>query len=153
MVHPSLSLFQTGGSSSLTSDYGSDTVYETSELGSPSVGHDDISEIGTEDLNLDEEVTNPIEKLVNFSMSNIDEGLSMSQTILEQLEDFPKHKVRSRYVNSIQGKDVYNGNASKDVFLGNNGSRLLSELESSAHSVMHNRNLSIESADGFSLHW
>uniref|UniRef100_M4E5A8 PX domain-containing protein n=1 Tax=Brassica campestris TaxID=3711 RepID=M4E5A8_BRACM len=152
MVHPSLSLFQTGGSSSLTSDYGSDTVYETSELGSPSVGHDDISEIGTEDLNLDEEVTNPIEKLVNFSMSNIDEGLSMSQTILEQLEDFPKHKVRSRYVNSIQGKDVYNGNASKDVFLGNNGSRLLSELESSAHSVMHNRNLSIESADGFSLH-
>ncbi|CAF2132641.1 unnamed protein product [Brassica napus] len=152
MVHPSLSLFQTGGSSSLTSDYGSDTVYETSELGSPSVGHDDISEIGTEDLTLDEEVTNPIEKLVNLSMSNIDEGLSMSQTILEQLEDFPKHKVRSRYVNSIQGKDVYNGNASKDVFLGNNGSRLLSELESSAHSVMHNRNLSVESADGFSLH-
>ncbi|CAN7015497.1 unnamed protein product [Brassica rapa subsp. trilocularis] len=152
MVHPSLSLFQTGGSSSLTSDYGSDTVYETSELGSPSVGHDDISEIGTEDLNLDEEVTNPIEKLVNFSMSNIDEGLSMSQTILEQLEDFPKCKVRSRYVNSIQGKDVYNGNASKDVFLGNIGSRLLSELESSAHSAMHNRNLSVESADGFSLH-
>nr|VDD40798.1 unnamed protein product [Brassica oleracea] len=152
MVHPSLSLFQTGGSSSLTSDYGSDTVYETSELGSPSVGQDDISEIGTEDLTLDEEVTNPIEKLVNFSMSNIDEGLSMSQTILEQLEDFSKRKVRSRYVDNIQGKDVYNGNASKDVFLGNNGSRLLSELESSAHSVMHNRNLSVESADGFSLH-
>ncbi|KAH0871537.1 hypothetical protein HID58_078559 [Brassica napus] len=152
MVHPSLSLFQTGGSSSLTSDYGSDTVYETSELGSPSVGQDDISEIGTEDLTLDEEVTNPIEKLVNFSMSNIDEGLSMSQTILEQLEDFSKRKVRSRYVDNIQGKDVYNGNASKDVFLGNNGSRLLSELESSAHSVMHNRNLSVESAAGFSLH-
>ncbi|CAN6880719.1 unnamed protein product [Brassica oleracea] len=152
MVHPSLSLFQTGGSSSLTSDYGSDTVYETSELGSPSVGQDDISEIVTEDLTLDEEVTNPIEKLVNFSMSNIDEGLSMSQTILEQLEDFSKRKVRSRYVDNIQGKDVYNGNASKDVFLGNNGSRLLSELESSAHSVMHNRNLSVESADGFSLH-
>ncbi|KAF2551245.1 hypothetical protein F2Q68_00037723 [Brassica cretica] len=152
MVHPSLSLFQTGGSSSLTSDYGSDTVYETSELGSPSVGQDDISEIGTEDLTMDEEVTNPIEKLVNFSMSNIDEGLSMSQTILEQLEDFSKRKVRSRYVDNIQGKDVYNGNASKDVFLGNNGSRLLSELESSAHSVMHNRNLSVESADGFSLH-
>ncbi|KAL0739319.1 hypothetical protein Bca4012_015529 [Brassica carinata] len=152
MAHPSLSLFQTGGSSSLTSDYGSDTVYETSELGSPSLGHDGISEIGTKDLTLDEEVTNPIEKLVNFSMSNIDEGLSMSQTILEQLEDFPKHKVRSRYVNNIQGKDAYNGNASKGVFLGNNGSRHLSESESSAHSVMHDRNLSVESADGFSLH-
>ncbi|KAG2245290.1 hypothetical protein Bca52824_092890 [Brassica carinata] len=151
MVHPSLSLFQTGGSSSLTSDYGSDTVYETSELGSPSLGQDDISEIGTEDLTLDEEVTNPIEKLVNFSMSNIDEGLSMSQTILEQLEDFPKHKVRSRYVNNIAGKDVYNGNASKGV-LANNGSRLLSEPEPLAHSVMHERNLSFESADGFSLH-
>ncbi|KAJ0262899.1 PX domain-containing protein EREL1 [Hirschfeldia incana] len=152
MAHPSLSLFQTGGSSSLTSDYGSDTVYETSELGSSSVGQDDLSEIGTEDLTLDEEVTNPIEKLVNFSMSNIDEGLSMSQTILEQLEDFPKHKVRSRYVNNIQGKDAYNGNASKDVFLGNNGSRHLSESESPAHLGMHDRNLSVESADGFSLH-
>ncbi|KAF8058138.1 hypothetical protein N665_1250s0001 [Sinapis alba] len=147
MAHPSLSLFQTGGSSSLTSDYGSDTVYETSEL-----GQDDISEIGTEDLTLDEEVTNPVEKLVNFSMSNIDEGLSMSQTILEQLEDFPKHKVRSRYVNNIQGKDPYNGNASKGVFLGNNDSRHLSESESSAHLVTHDRNLSVESADGFSLH-
>ncbi|KAJ4899151.1 Phox (PX) domain-containing protein [Raphanus sativus] len=151
MAHPSLSLFQPGGSSSLTSDYGSDTVYETSELGSPSVGHDDISEIGTEDLTLDEEVTNPIEKLANFSMSNIDEGLSMSQTILEQLEDFPKHKVRSRYVNNIQGKDAYNRNASKGVFLGNNGSRHLYESESSAPLVMHDRNLSVESADGFSL--
>lgn len=152
MVHPSLSFFQAGGSSSLTSDYGSDTAYETSELGSPSLGQDDISEIGTEDLTLDEEVTNPIEKLANFSMSNIDEGLSMSQTILEQLEDFPKHKVRSRYVNNILGKDVYNGNASKGVFLANNGSRLLSDPESSTHSVMHDRKLSVESADGFSLH-
>ncbi|ESQ53960.1 hypothetical protein EUTSA_v10024530mg [Eutrema salsugineum] len=152
MVHPNLSLFQAGGSSSLTSDYGSDTAYETSELGSPSVGQDDISEIGTEDLTLDEEVTNPIEKLVNFSMSNIDEGLSMSQTILEQLEDFPKHKVRSRYVNNILGKDMYNGNASKGVLLANNGSRLLSEPESSTPSVIHNRKLSVESADGFSLH-
>ncbi|XP_010432765.1 PREDICTED: uncharacterized protein LOC104716970 [Camelina sativa] len=150
LVHPSLSLFHAGGSS-LTSDYGSDTAYETSELGSPSLGQDDISEIGTEDLTLDEDITNPIEKLVNFSMSNIDEGLSMSQTILEQLEDFPKHKARSRYVNSILGKDVYNGNASKGVFLANNGSRLLSEPESS-HSVMHDRKLSVESADGFALH-
>ncbi|XP_019100929.1 PREDICTED: uncharacterized protein LOC104787667, partial [Camelina sativa] len=150
LVHPSLSLFHAGGSS-LTSDYGSDTAYETSELGSPSLGQDDISEIGTEDLTLDEDITNPIEKLVNFSMSNIDEGLSMSQTILEQLEDFPKHKARSRYVNNILGKDVYNGNASKGVFLANNGSRLLSEPESS-HSVMHDRKLSVESADGFALH-
>ncbi|KAF8110900.1 hypothetical protein N665_0078s0090 [Sinapis alba] len=152
MVHPSLSLFQTGGGSSLTSDYGSDTAYETSEFGSPSLGQDDVSEIGTEDLTLDEEVINPMEKLLNLSMSNIDEGLSMSQTILDQLEDFPKHKVRSRYVNSIPGKDVYNGNASKGVLLANNGSRLLSEPEPLIHSVMHDRNLSFESADGFSLH-
>ncbi|XP_023634607.1 PX domain-containing protein EREL1 isoform X2 [Capsella rubella] len=150
MVHPNLSLFHAGGSS-LTSDYGSDTAYETSELGSPSLGHDDISEIGTEDLTLDEDITNPIEKLVNFSMSNIDEGLSMSQTILEQLEDFPKHKARSRYVNNILGKDAYNGNASKGVFFANSGSRLLSAPESSL-SVMHDRKLSVESADGFALH-
>ncbi|XP_010546553.1 PREDICTED: uncharacterized protein LOC104818613 isoform X2 [Tarenaya hassleriana] len=93
LVHPNLSLFQAGGTSSLTSDYGSDTAYDTSEFGSPSMGRDDISEIGTEDLTLDEDLTKPIEKLARFSMSNIDEGLSMGQTILEQLQDFPKHKV------------------------------------------------------------
>ncbi|CAN8273259.1 unnamed protein product [Cochlearia groenlandica] len=140
MVHPSLSFFPAGGSSSLTSDYGSDTAYETSELGSASLGRDDISENGTEDLTMEEEVTNPMEKLVNFSISNIDEGLSMSQSILEHLEDFPKHKVRSRYVNDILGKDVYNKNAYKDVFLADNGS------------AMHDRNLSVESVYGVSLH-
>ncbi|XP_010546550.1 PREDICTED: uncharacterized protein LOC104818613 isoform X1 [Tarenaya hassleriana] len=146
LVHPNLSLFQAGGTSSLTSDYGSDTAYDTSEFGSPSMGRDDISEIGTEDLTLDEDLTKPIEKLARFSMSNIDEGLSMGQTILEQLQDFPKHKVRSRYVNSNLPKDMYNGNASECILPANYGSQVFTEPESS-HTVLHDRKLSAESDD------
>ncbi|CAL9234014.1 unnamed protein product [Arabidopsis halleri] len=150
LVHPNLSFLHSGGSSLLSSDYGSDTAYETSELGSASLGQDDVSETGTGDLTLDKDLTNPTEKLVKFSMSNIDEGLSMSQTIIEQLDDFPKHRVHLGYANDILKTDLYNGNAFKGVFRDNNGLRLLSESETS-HLVMHNRKLSAESADGLPL--
>ncbi|CAD5319470.1 unnamed protein product [Arabidopsis thaliana] len=145
LVHPN-----SGGSSLLSSDYGSDTAYETSELGSASLGQDDVSETDTGDLTLDEDLTNPTEKLVKFSMSNIDEGLSMSQTIIEQLEDFPKHRVHLGYANDITETNSYNGKASKGVFRANNDLRRRSESETS-HSVMHDRKLSLESADGVSL--
>jgi hypothetical protein len=145
LVHPN-----SGGSSLLSSDYGSDTAYETSELGSASLGQDDVSETDTGDLTLDEDLTNPTEKLVKFSMSNIDEGLSMSQTIIEQLEDFPKHRVHLGYANDITETNSYNGKASKGVFRANNDLRCRSESETS-HSVMHDRKLSLESADGVSL--
>lgn len=46
---PSDSGFTLIGSSSVTSDYGSDTAYETSELGTPKLGRDNGSEIGVED--------------------------------------------------------------------------------------------------------
>ncbi|KAK9945983.1 hypothetical protein M0R45_011470 [Rubus argutus] len=118
------------GSSSITSDYGSDTAYETSELGTPRLGRDDGSEMGIEDLVLDEDLTSPIEKLVKFGMTNIDEGLFMGQSILEQLEGLPKHKMHGRHVN-ITGKDMYNGNASKPSILARNGMELFSQPEHS----------------------
>lgn len=119
------------GSSSITSDYGSDTAYETSELGTPRLGRDDSSEMGIEDLALDEDLTSPIEKLVKFGMTNIDEGLFMGQTILEQLEGLPKYKMHGRHVNNITGKDMYNGNASKPSILARNGMELFSQPEHS----------------------
>ncbi|XP_008219512.1 PREDICTED: uncharacterized protein LOC103319712 isoform X1 [Prunus mume] len=132
------------GSSSITSDYGSDTAYETSELGTPRQARDDSSEIGIEDLLLDEDLTSPIEKLVKYGMTNIDEGLFMGQTILEQLEGLPKHKVHARNVNNVIGKDTYNGNASKTSIQARNGMELFSAPE---HSKVfgHSRKLSNES--------
>ncbi|KAM7277464.1 hypothetical protein ACFE04_019330 [Oxalis oulophora] len=104
-AHPSSS--HLAGSSSVTSDYGSDTVYETSELGTPRFGRDNSSEISIEELSLDEDLTNPLDNLVKYGMSNIDEGLFMGQTILDQLEGLPKNRTRVRLVNN---KEASNGN-------------------------------------------
>ncbi|XP_070669871.1 PX domain-containing protein EREL1 isoform X2 [Malus domestica] len=131
-------------SSSITPDYGSDTAYETSELGTPRLGRNDSSDIGLEDLVLDEDLTSPIEKLVKYGMTNIDEGLFMGHTILEELEGLPKHKVNARHVNNVVGKDTYNGNASKSSILARNGMELFSEPERSKV-FNHARKLSNES--------
>ncbi|PON89886.1 Phox domain containing protein [Trema orientale] len=132
------------GSSSITSDYGSDTAYEVSELGTPRLGRDDNNDMGMEDLTLDEDLTSPIENLVKYSMSNIDEGLFMGQTILEQLEGLPRNKVHARHFNIVVGKDVYNGNVSKSSFLSSNGMDLFSEQEINKV-IAHARKLSNES--------
>ncbi|CAN0877556.1 PX domain-containing protein EREL1 [Linum grandiflorum] len=125
--------------SSVASDYGSDTAYEASEIGTPRLGKDENSEIGMEDLTLDEDFTNPIEKLAKYGMSNIDEGLFMGQTILEQLEGIPRNKSHTRHANISTRNSMYNGNASsKVVSLSGNGVELFSEPE-------HVRKLSSES--------
>ncbi|EEF46943.1 PX domain-containing protein EREL1 isoform X1 [Ricinus communis] len=140
------------GSSSVTSDYGSDTAYETSELGTPRLGRDEQCDVGIEDLTLDEDLTNPIEKLVKYGMSNIDEGLFMGQTILEQLEGLPRHKPHATHMNNVTGKDTYNGNASRISFPASNGMELFSETEP-GKVFGHGRKLSSESvgSDGSSL--
>ena len=119
-------------------------MYETSELGTPRLGRDDSSEIGLGDLTFDEELTGSIEKLVKYGMSNIDEGLFMGQTILEQLEDFPRHKTHTRNINNTLGKDTYNGNGSRASFLAGNGLELFSEPDP-AKMAGHVRKLSTES--------
>lgn len=142
---PSDSGFTLIGSSSVTSDYGSDTAYETSELGTPKLGRDNGSEIGVEDLTLDEDLTSPIENLVKYGMSNIDEGLFMGQTILEQLEGFPRHKAHAQqHPNNATGKNVNNGNVSKALFLSGNGMDLFSEPEP-GKVIGHARKLSADS--------
>ncbi|KAK9280523.1 hypothetical protein L1049_014215 [Liquidambar formosana] len=142
--HPNSSLSMVAGSSSITSDYGSDTAYETSEFGTPRLGRDRNSEVGMEDLAMDEDLTSPIEKLVKYGMSNIDEGLFIGETILEQLEGLPRHKSQARTVDSILGKYTDNGNASKAAFLAGDRMDILSELED--HKVIgHARKISSES--------
>nr|XP_043606430.1 PX domain-containing protein EREL1 [Erigeron canadensis] len=97
-------------STPLTPDYGSDTAYETSEIGTSSLGRDNISEAGTEDLSLDEDLTGPLEKLVKHGISNIDEGLLMGNAILEQVEGYPRHTIHSREINKVSKSDDKNGN-------------------------------------------
>ncbi|KAG4190415.1 hypothetical protein ERO13_A07G029000v2 [Gossypium hirsutum] len=143
-IHPSSNTSHIAGCSSVTSDYGSDTAYETSELGSPRLGRDNSSDIGLADLTLDEDLSGSIENFVKYGMSNIDEGLSMGQTILEQLEDFPKHKTHRRNINKTLEKGTYNGNGSRASFLGADGLELFSEPEP-AKMAGHARKLSTES--------
>lgn len=149
-LHSGLSL--AAGSSSVASDYGSDTPYDASEVGTPRIGQDDNSEVGTDDLTLDEDTTNPIEKLVKYGISNIDEGLFMGQTILEQLEGLPRHKVNARHVNNVTGKDRSNGNSYDSSLLGNNTMELFSQ-PGQAKVLGHIRKLSNESvgSDGSSI--
>ncbi|KAF5726252.1 Phox domain-containing protein isoform 1 [Tripterygium wilfordii] len=142
---PLSSLSLVGGSSSITSDYGSDTAYDTSDLSTPRLGNDENFEIGVEDVTMGEDLANPIEKLVKYGMSNIDEGLFMGQTILEQLEGFPRHKPHAKLVNNVVNMNNYNGNVSQASFLSTNGLELFSEPEH-GKSIGHARKLSTESA-------
>ncbi|GMG98991.1 hypothetical protein Nepgr_000831 [Nepenthes gracilis] len=131
-------------STSIMSDYGSDTVYETSELGTPSLGRDDSSEVGMEDLSLDDNLENPIEKLVRYGVANIDEGLLMGETILDQLEGLPSMKTHTSQITD-------NGNSSKAAFLAGDGMDTLIEAAETAKEISHDQmhsNESIESDMG-----
>lgn len=138
-IHASSSYHTLGGSSSFTTDYGSDTIYETSDLGSPSLGRDDSSEGVVENLTLDDDMSNPIETLVKYGMSNIDEGLLMGESILDQLEGLPKHKVSTKSITD-------NGSSSKDAHLAVNSMNNLFEAEISKE-IGHARRPSNESVE------
>lgn len=142
-VHPN-SIQSVAGSASLTSDYGSDTAYEASEIGTSSLGRDNSSEVGMEDLSLDEDLTGPIERLVKYGMSNIDEGLFMGHAILEQLEGLPRLKTNAGEINKVAKTSTNNGNASRGAYLASDTMELLSDPE---HNKVfhHTRKLSSES--------
>ncbi|KAL3655837.1 hypothetical protein CASFOL_000233 [Castilleja foliolosa] len=108
------SISAVAGSSSLASDYGSDTAYEaSSEIGSPSLGRDNNSELGMEDLSYYDSITSPVDNFLKYGMSNIDEGLSMGQSIIEKLESFPRHTLRATEVHFNSEHDTSNGSSSK----------------------------------------
>lgn len=136
-----LSVF--AGSSSGTPDYGSDTAYETSELGTPR-GRDNSPEISLEDLVSDQDTTTPIEALVKYGISNIDTGLFAGENILEQLEGFPRHKMQGKGVSNVTNKDTHNGNPPGPASFSSEGVEHFTEPE---HGILsgHGRRLSTES--------
>lgn len=128
-------------SSSLTSDYGSDTAYEISDVGTPRLGRDNNSDFGTDDLSLEEDVTSPIDKFVKYGMSNIDEGLFMGQAILEQLGNYPRHRMHNRESNKANG----NSSKSSDLSVCTDGVNGLSLERENTKVTRHARKLSAES--------
>ncbi|KAK4744610.1 hypothetical protein SAY87_010922 [Trapa incisa] len=126
-------------------DYGSDYAYEASDVGTPRLTEDNSSEMAMEDLSLNGDLSNPIEKLVKYGISNIDEGLFMSQVILEELEGFPRSKVQVGNVNNPSGKILENGHASRASYITGNDSEIFSELEN-AKTIIHARQLSADSS-------
>ena len=116
-LKPESSSIQSVASASFTSDYGSDTAYEASEIGASSQGKDYSSEVGIEELSFDEDLTDPIERLMKYGMSNIDDGLFMGQAILDQLESFPRNKGNAVKV-TVANTNVSNGNTSGSAYTG-----------------------------------
>ncbi|RAL52822.1 hypothetical protein DM860_007590 [Cuscuta australis] len=103
-TNPGVGFSTITGSSSHASDYGSDTAYEASEL-------------GTEDLSLDEDSTSPIDMFMKYGMSNIDEGLFMGHAILDQLGNFPKNKIHTKEINNnVIDESMSSGNVSKSSY-------------------------------------
>lgn len=143
--NPESSLSAIAASPSIKPDYGSDYAYETSDVGTPRLVGDDSSEMAMEDLSLDGDLSNPIEKLVKYGISNIDEGLFMGQAILEELEGFPRNKVQVDDVNNASGKNPENGHASTISYLPGNDTELFSELNH-VNSISHSRKLSADSS-------
>ncbi|CAN4076907.1 unnamed protein product [Withania somnifera] len=144
---PNVSLSAIAASSSLTSDYGSDTAYEISDAGTPHLGRDNNSEFGTDDLSLDEDVISPIDKFVKYGMPNIDEGLFMGQAIFEQLGNYPKHRVHSRDTNKFEENNNANGNASEssDLAVAADGMSGFSLERENTKVIHHARKLSADS--------
>ncbi|KAH6826320.1 Phox domain-containing protein [Perilla frutescens var. hirtella] len=140
-IHPNSTMSMAAGSSSVASDYGSDTAYEISDIGSPRLGRDNNSEFGTEDLSFYDDVTSPVDKFVKYGMSNIDEGLSMGHAILEKLENFPKHKPHARE-NRNSEQNMSNGSSSKESHRAEDMSEHLADRSTSVH---HGRKLSNDS--------
>lgn len=115
-------------STPVTPDDGSDTAYETSEVGTSSLGRDNISEADT-DLSLDKDLTGPLEKLVKYGVSNINEGLFTGHTTLEQVEGNPRHTIHAREINKVTSGSARNGNASSAAYLDVDRKERVSEPE------------------------
>ncbi|KAK4787333.1 hypothetical protein SAY86_011166 [Trapa natans] len=144
-MNPDSSISTAVASPSMRPDYGSDYTYETSDVGTPRLAGDNSSEMAMEDLSPDGDLSNPIEKLVKYGISNIDEGLLMSQVILDELEGFPRNEVQVGNGINASGKILENGHASRASYITGNDSELFSEFEH-VKSIIHARKLSAESS-------
>lgn len=86
-THSDLSV--AAGSSSITSDYGNDTPYEVSELGTPRHGDDNHANLAMEHLTSDQDLDDSIDRSVKF-------GLFNQKFIRENLERLSRRQISGR---------------------------------------------------------
>ncbi|KAL9267960.1 PX domain-containing protein [Drosera capensis] len=132
-----MSLF--AGASSVASDYGEDSVYEISEIGTPKHGEYSVSELSRE---------NSFSKLgFNGSPEAI---LSRSNSLpmrnfMEAIRSFSRDKMLSRGADRTANNDKFNQGTSRLASYGENGRESLSEEENNKGRTAHNRKLSSDS--------
>lgn len=124
------------GSSSVASDYATDSAYEISELGTPKHGRDNYLGQTLENLTFDKDFTDPIETTVKH-------GMFTKDFIPDNIERFSRRKMHGERENSDIGRDRVSEHTSKATFRGDR-MEFVSELDS-CKSAGHIRRQSTES--------
>ncbi|XP_034695390.1 PX domain-containing protein EREX-like [Vitis riparia] len=121
------------------SDYGSDTAYERSELGTPR-----FSDLGMENFTSDHDITGTIETAGKYGMSDNGSGTLVGDFILKSLERFSKHRMLLNRDNSVAEKDKVSEGTLRAANDHGGGMQLLSDVED-CKPAGHVRRLSTES--------
>ena len=126
------------------SDYGSDTAYERSELGTLRHGMDNFSDLGMENFTSDHDITGTIETAGKYGMSDNGSGTLVGDFILKSLERFSKHRMLLNRDNSVAEKDKVSEGTLRAANDHGGGMQLLSDVED-CKLAGHVRRLSTES--------
>ncbi|KAK3020483.1 hypothetical protein RJ639_045733 [Escallonia herrerae] len=90
------------GSLSVASDYGNDSTYETSELGTPRPGRSNYANLGMEQASFDQELAGSLEATDKDGLSGNNDSQLMSDFIQGNKVEFSRHR---RKENSVLDKD------------------------------------------------
>lgn len=114
------------GSSSVASDHGTDSAYETSEIGTPKHGMENYAELGL-DSTTDHDVVDPTEATVKDGLSGNDDSRFIKDFIQGNQVKFSRHKIHSgRAESAIERKVNESTSGQENYKLGSNHIRRLS---------------------------
>lgn len=134
------------GSSSFASDFGNNSAYETSELGTPRHGRENDFKVSDENSTSNQNLACELETTHRDSLTGKGDGQLMKDSIQDFQVRFPQHKVLLRRDNSGMDKDDVNRSTSLAVSSCEDGKELSSGLES-CKLGKHVRTLSTESVE------
>ncbi|KAM7498260.1 hypothetical protein LguiA_022674 [Lonicera macranthoides] len=115
------------GSSSIASEHGTDSAYETSEIRTPKHGMENYAELGLDNIT-DHDLVGPTESTVRDGLSGNDDSRFIKDFIQGNQVKFSRHKIHSGRVESAIGTDKVNESTSglENYKLGSNHIRRLS---------------------------
>ncbi|XP_057967915.1 LOW QUALITY PROTEIN: PX domain-containing protein EREX [Malania oleifera] len=132
------------GSSSIASDYGYDSTYEKSDVGTPRHARDNFSELGMDNLTADQNLSAAIDTNLKFGMYNNDNGLLIGDSVTEKIGRLSRHKLQIRKENNVIGNNKVSESTSKAVVQLGDEMEPFSEVKNSKVAD-HVRRLSAES--------